>query len=120
MGGCIGSSYAIGLSAAAPDRVTAAVLHNPIGLTADNRPKFYGMFDEWANEMRSTHPELNDEVAAAFRNRMFGGDFVFSVDRDFGRSSQIPLMVMPGGDDFHPRTVAEASVALAPDSVLVS
>ncbi len=102
------------------DRVTAAVLQNPIGLTAENRPKFYAMFDEWADEMRSTHPEVDDRVETSFRNRMFGGDFVFSVDRDFVRSSQIPLMVMPGGDDFHPRAVAEEIVALAPDSVLLS
>jgi len=120
MGGCIGSSYALGLCEAATDRVTAAVLQNPIGLTSDNRPKFYAMFDEWAGEMRSTHPELDDDVAMSFRNRMFGGDFVFTVDRDFVRSCQIPLMVMPGGDDFHPRAVAEEIVALAPDSVLVS
>src|SRR5712691_11904234 len=54
MGGCIGSSYALGLCEAASDRVTAAVLQNPIGLTADNRPKFEAMFDEWADEMK--HP----------------------------------------------------------------
>jgi pimeloyl-ACP methyl ester carboxylesterase len=120
MGGCIGSSYALGLCEAAPDRVTAAVLQNPIGLTADNRPRFYAMFDEWADEMRSTHPELDDQVASSFRNHMFGGDFVFSVDRDFVRSSPIPLMVMPGGDDFHPRSVAEEIVALAPESMLLS
>jgi pimeloyl-ACP methyl ester carboxylesterase len=120
MGGCIGSSYALGLCQAAPDRVTAAVLQNPIGLTADNRPQFYAMFDEWADEMRRTHPEVDARIARSFRNRMFGGDFVFAVDRDFVRSSQIPLLVMPGGDDFHPRAVAEEIVALAPDSLLLS
>ena len=120
MGGCIGSSYALGLCHAAPDRVTAAVLQNPIGLTADNRPKFYAMFDEWADEMRRTHSEVDDQVATTFRDHMFGGDFVFTVDRDFVRSSPIPLLVMPGGDDFHPRVVAEEIVALAPDSMLLS
>jgi pimeloyl-ACP methyl ester carboxylesterase len=120
MGGCIGSSYALGLCQAAPDRVTAAVLQNPIGLTSDNRPQFFGMFDEWADEMRSTHSELDDGVGTSFRDRMFGGDFVFTVDRDFVRSCQTPLMVMPGGDDFHPRAVAEEIVALAPDAVLVT
>jgi pimeloyl-ACP methyl ester carboxylesterase len=120
MGGCIGSSYALGLCQAAPDRVTAAVLQNPIGLTKVNRPQFYAMFDEWAGEMLSTHPELDDKVAKTFRNHMFGGDFVFAVDRDFVRSCEIPMLVMPGGDDFHPRAVAEEIVALAPDSVLLS
>jgi len=120
MGGCIGSSYALGLCQAAPERVTAAVLQNPIGLTADNRPQFYAMFDEWADETRRTHSEFNDGVAAAFRERMFSGEFVFAVDRDFVRSCQVPLIVMPGGDDFHPRAVAEEIVALAPDAELLT
>ncbi|HEY8761460.1 MAG TPA: alpha/beta fold hydrolase [Candidatus Dormibacteraeota bacterium] len=120
MGGCIGSSFALGLCEVAPDRVTAAVLQNPIGLTESNRPQFQGMFDEWADAMRSTHPELDDGAATAFRERMFGGDFVFTVDRDFVRSCRTPLLVLPGGDDFHPRAVAEEIVALAPDAVLLS
>jgi pimeloyl-ACP methyl ester carboxylesterase len=120
MGGCIGSSFALGLCHEAPDRVTAAVLQNPIGLSNGNRPQFFGMFDEWASDLRSTHPELNDAAAAAFRARMFGGDFVFTVDRDFVRSCRTPLLVMPGGDDFHPRAVAEEIVALAPDATLLS
>jgi pimeloyl-ACP methyl ester carboxylesterase len=36
MGGCIGASYCLALSELAPERVTAAVLQNPIGLH-DNR-----------------------------------------------------------------------------------
>src|ERR1700687_6146526 len=35
-------------------------------------------------------------------------------------SDLIPLMVMPRGDDFHPRAVAEEIVALAPESVLIT
>jgi pimeloyl-ACP methyl ester carboxylesterase len=120
MGGCIGSSFALGLCKEAPDRVTAAVLQNPIGLTERNRPQFHGMFDEWADEMRRTHSELDDAAAGTFRGRMFGGDFAFTVDRDFVRSCRTPLLVMPGGDDFHPRVVAEEIVALAPDAALLA
>jgi pimeloyl-ACP methyl ester carboxylesterase len=120
MGGCIGSSFALGLCQAAPDRVTAAVLQNPIGLSNGNRPQFFGMFDDWVDDMRRTHPELDDAAARAFRERMFGGDFVFTVDRDFVGSCPTPLLVMPGGDDFHPRPVAEEIVALAPDAALLS
>ena len=120
MGGCIGCSYALGLSQEVPDRIASAVLQNPIGLTADNRPKFHAMFEEWAVEMRSTHPELDDAVATAFRKRLFGGDFVFTVDRNFVRSSRTPLLVLPGDDDIHPRSVAEEIVALAPDAVLLT
>jgi pimeloyl-ACP methyl ester carboxylesterase len=120
MGGCIGSSFALGLCRAAPDRLTAAVLQNPIGLSNGNRQLFHGMFDEWADEMRGSHPELDDAAAAAFREHLFGGDFVFAVDRSFVRSCATPMLVMPGGDDFHPRAVAEEIVAMAPNAVLLS
>lgn len=120
MGGCIGCSYALGLCSAAPDRVTAGVLQNPIGLNNGNRPKFYAMFDEWAAEMPGTHPEMDAAAAAGFRERMFSGSFVFSVDRDYMRSCRTPLLVMPGDDDFHPRAIADEIVALAPDAALLS
>jgi len=120
MGGCIGCSYALGLCHDAPGRITAAVLQSPIGLNENNRPKFHGMFDEWVDDMRSTHSELAGASAASFRERMFSGDFVFTVDRAFIRSCKTPLLVMPGSDDFHPHAVAEEIVTLAPDAVLLT
>ena len=120
MGGCIGSSFALGLCQAEPGRVTAAVLQNPIGLNEGNRSKFNAMFEDWSDQMRHTHPELDDAAATAFRDRMFGGDFVFAVDRAFVQSCQTPLLVMPGGDDFHPRAVAEEIVSRAPHAKLLS
>jgi hypothetical protein len=50
---------------------------------------------------------------------MFGGDFVFSVDRDFVRRCSIPLLVLAGNDQFHPRAVAEEIADLAPSAELV-
>ena len=50
---------------------------------------------------------------------MFGGDFVFSVDRDFVRSFPVPLLVLAGNDEFHPRPVAHEIAELAPDAELV-
>jgi len=120
MGGCIGASYALALCQAVPDRVTAAVLQNPIGISDGNRPKFYAMFDEWATGMQATHPELSEAAATAFKDRMFGGEFVFTVDRDFVRACKTPLLVLPGDDDFHPREIADEIVALAPDSSLLN
>ncbi len=49
MGGCIGGSYCLGVIKAAPERVSAAVLQNPIGLSPRNREMFYKMFDTWAD-----------------------------------------------------------------------
>ena len=116
MGGCIGSSYVLGLIQAAPDRVVAGVLQNPIGLTADNRGDFYGMFDQWAAAIGSRAPE---STWAAFREAMFGGDFVFSVSRQFVRQCEVPLLVLSGDDHFHPPEVARELAELAPRAELV-
>lgn len=119
MGGCIGSSYALALCAAAPERVGAAILQNPIGLSADNRKSFIGMFDSWASSLASSRPEVTSQDLESFRENMFGGDFVFSVSREFVASCQVPLLVLPGNDEFHPRAVAEEIVDLAPHAELV-
>jgi hypothetical protein len=119
MGGCIGSSYCLGLCQAAPDRVSAAVLQNPIGLSADNRKNFFDMFDSWATDLQARRPDLDSASLTAFRQSMFGGDFVFSVGRDFVKTCSVPLLVLAGNDEFHPRAVAEEIVSLAPEAELV-
>lgn len=119
MGGCIGSSYALALCEKAPGRVTAAVLQNPIGLTKDNRNKFLDMFDQWAAALRSGRAEVSEEALSAMRENMFGGDFVFSVSRDFVRACPVPLLVLAGHDEFHPTEVAEEIASLAPRAELV-
>ena len=119
MGGCIGSSYCLSMCRLAAERVTAAVIQNPIGLSADNRDAFYGMFDGWAETLSARRPDIGKEALAGFRERMFSGDFVFSVDRDFVRRCPVPLLVLAGNDHFHPRAVAEEIADLAPDAELV-
>jgi pimeloyl-ACP methyl ester carboxylesterase len=125
MGGCIGSSYCLGLCQAAPGRVTAAVLQNPIGLSegAANRGAFIDMFDGWADALKKHRDDLHDADAdrtlAAFRTNMFGGEFVFSVDRDFVRQTTIPFLVLAGRDEFHPEATAREIADLAPDAELV-
>jgi pimeloyl-ACP methyl ester carboxylesterase len=119
MGGCIGSSYCLGLCQAAPERVTAAVLQNPIGLSGYNRGNFVGMFDSWADELQSRRPDVDAATLEAFRESMFGGDFVFSVGRDFVRSCPTPLLVLAGNDEFHPRPVAEEIAGMAPHAELM-
>lgn len=119
MGGCIGSSYCLGVIKAAPERVSAAVLQNPIGLTAENRPAFYEMFDGWASDLRNERRELNAGAFGAFRARMYDGDFVFSVTRDFVRGCQTPLLVLAGNDLYHPEPIAQEIAGLAPKAELI-
>jgi pimeloyl-ACP methyl ester carboxylesterase len=119
MGGCIGSSYCLGISEAVPGRITAAVLQNPIGLSSGNRDEFRKMFDEWAAEVAPQHPEADAATFAAFRERLFGGDFVFSVSTEYVRTCPVPLLVLPGDDNFHPAATAREIVELAPRAELV-
>jgi hypothetical protein len=46
---------------------------------------------------------------------MFGGDFVFSVSREFVRECKTPLLVMPGDDRPHPTVIGEEIIELAPN-----
>jgi acyl-CoA dehydrogenase family protein 9 len=46
--------------------------------------------------------------------RMFGGDFIFSVTRDFVRACTVPMLLMPGNDVVHAANVS-ADIAGAPD-----
>ncbi len=160
MGGCIGSSFCLGMIKHAPERVSAAVLQNPIGLTASNRPLFQDRFEEAArhaetegmagvlaaareNAAFGEHPPAGpwgaraaadaafaaelaaldaEEYATLVRDygeRLFGGDFVFSVDEDFIRACTTPLLILAGNDDFHPTETAERIAALAPNAELI-
>jgi pimeloyl-ACP methyl ester carboxylesterase len=119
MGGCIGGSYSLGMIKAAPQRVSAAVLQNPIGLSPRNREMFFNMFDTWAAALKPKHPEIDDSGLRQFRDRMYGTDFVFNVSRDFVRSCKTPLLILCGSDDYHPTETSKEIAALAPNAELV-
>lgn len=114
MGGCIGSSYCFSLIKAAPARISAAVLQNPIGLSGENRGAFREMFDGWAMELKAQRPELTDSAFATFREAMYGGDFVFSVSRDFVRLCTTPMILLCGDDLYHPAPISEEIARLNP------
>lgn len=118
MGGCIGASFALALCRTAPARVAAVVLQNPIGLAADNRQAFHDMFDGWARELMA-RGVADAPAMAAFRRNLFGGDFVFSVTREDVRACNAPILILPGGDVFHPRAIAEEIVSLAAAATLL-
>jgi pimeloyl-ACP methyl ester carboxylesterase len=118
IGGCIGGSYSLGLMQAAAGRVTAAVLQQPIG-NCDNRDAFYAMFDDWAKPIADDHPEASEATWRDFRSRMYDGDFVYNVDRDFVRGCSVPMLVLMGDDLYHPQVTSREIVELAPNAELV-
>lgn len=118
LGGCIGSSYCLGLAEAAPERVVSAVLQNPIGLY-ENRDAFYEMFDGWAKGLREGDNDLDPSAFAPFREAMYSTDFVFNVSRDFVRACRTPLLVLAGSDRYHPAPISDEIADLAPNVELL-
>lgn len=118
LGGCIGGPYCLGVMAADPGRVSAAVLQQTIGLE-DNRQAFYDMFDGWAENLKQSRSDVSDTDLKQFRANMYDGDFVFNVDRDFVRNCQIPMLVLMGNDLYHPQSTSREIAELAPNATLV-
>lgn len=118
MGGCIGSSYCLGVLRADASRVAAAVLQNPIG-HHENQDLFYAMFDGWADALLEQRDDVDPAALPPFRERMYGGDFTFNVDRDFVAGTETPLLILAGDDAYHPRPIAEEIAALAPNNEMI-
>lgn len=118
LGMCIGGPFCLGLMAAAPERIAAGVLLQPIGLDG-NRQAFFELFDGWVAGLRGDHPALVDSDWATFRESMFGGEFVFHPDRDTVRSLEQPMLVLRGDDTYHPASVSEALAEVAPRAELL-
>ena len=114
MGGCIGGSYCLSLCELAPERITGAVLQNPIGFH-ENRDTWDDIVSGFEKTMLERDPSLTSDVIRKFGHNMFEGDFVFSVSRDFVRRCQVPLLLQPGTDKPHPAKTSAEIEALAPN-----
>ncbi|WP_422002803.1 alpha/beta fold hydrolase [Reyranella sp.] len=114
MGGCIGGSYCFEAIEQAPARIAAAVLQNPIGLW-ENRDTWDEAVRGYGETVRQRDPSISQETIEAFGHNMFGGDFVFSVSRDFVRNCRTPFLLQPGTDKPHPAQTSAEIAVLAPD-----
>jgi pimeloyl-ACP methyl ester carboxylesterase len=118
MGMCIGGPYALRLCLAAPERVTGAILLQPIGLE-DNRDAFEDLFDQWATQIEGDHPETLGNAWTSFKRNMFGGDFVFGATREDAAKCQTPALVMMGDDRYHPQSVSRELAEIMPNAELI-
>jgi len=114
LGGCIGASFCLKLCEIAPDRVSAAVLQNPIGLHPEFPNYFPESFAEWAKEQHAARPDLDTAAVQAFGRNMWDGEFVYSVSRDFVRRCTVPCLVLPGNDTPHPAVIGAELAKLLP------
>jgi pimeloyl-ACP methyl ester carboxylesterase len=118
LGFCIGGSFILKLMEVAPERVTAGVLCQPIGHRPEDPDVMWDANMQWGKDLVDRFPHLSLEDAekqsvAQYRNP---ADFVYSVSRDFIRSCQSQMLVLPGIDRAHPYDVGVEVADLAPNS----
>jgi pimeloyl-ACP methyl ester carboxylesterase len=119
VGMCIGGAFILRLLEEAPERVTAAVAMQPIGLD-NNRNIFMGMFDSWRREIAGEHPEAGEADWDAFGAALFGAErMVWSVDDEFLPTVTHPLLILQGDDEFHPSSVSRNLATIVPSASLV-
>jgi pimeloyl-ACP methyl ester carboxylesterase len=119
MGFCIGGPLVWNLLKRAPDRVVAAVLAQPSGSRPESRDAFYeGNMKTWGPALVAKRPDITMETVDKFLTKMYRNnpDFVISVTRDFVRSCQTPVLILPDDIPAHPYAVAMEAAMLAPNA----
>lgn len=117
IGFCIGGPFIWNLLKRAPDRVVAAVLAQPSGFRPEMPTLFYdNNMANWGPPLVARRPELTMAMVERFLTKMYrtNADFVFTVTRDFVRSCQTPVLILPDDIPAHPYAVAMEAAMLAP------
>jgi len=119
LGFCIGGPFIWNLLRRAPDRVAAAVLAQPSGFRPEKPDQFYNNnMEGWGPALCARRSDVTMDMVDAFLNNMYTAnkDFVFTVTRDFVRTCQTPVLVLPDDSPPHPYAVAMESAMLAPNA----
>lgn len=112
IGMCIGGPYIAALLQAAPDRFSAGVMLQPVGVD-DNRHAFYQMFDSWASVVAEAQPDVTDETWQRYRSAMWDGEFLLTATPDDVAGWDTPLLVACGNDLYHPLSTSYEIAELA-------
>jgi pimeloyl-ACP methyl ester carboxylesterase len=120
-GCCIGCSYQLKIEQVAPGRQVAAVLEQPIGITtAAYQQRWVDVCNKFVEAARTRNPVLTTEDGQRFSEAMWAdGDFVVSVSRESAHACEIPLLVLPGGDEGHPYEIGVEVAELAPNAEII-
>jgi pimeloyl-ACP methyl ester carboxylesterase len=117
LGFCIAGPFIWNLLKRAPDRVVAAVPVQPVGFRPELPNALYdSQSTGWGAEVVKGRPDITRELVEKFLTKMFrtNPDFVFTVTRDFVRSSQTPVLILPDDTPGHSLVVAMECAMLAP------
>jgi pimeloyl-ACP methyl ester carboxylesterase len=119
MGYCIGGCFGLKLMERAPERVVAGVICQTVGHRPENPDVMYNSGrDNWAPEFLARRSDVKPATIQAYLHNLYRvyPDFVYSVSRDFARSCQTPMLVMPDDTPAHPYQASMDIVALAPNA----
>jgi len=107
LGCCIGGPFVLKLMERAPDRVVAGVLCQPSGHRPENPDVMYNI-NNWGPTLCARRPDVTMAIVDASLHALYRspGDFVYSVTRDFVRTCQTPMLVMPDDTPAHPYAVS--------------
>jgi hypothetical protein len=95
----------------------AAVLAQPSGSRPDMRDLFYDNNRKaWGVDLVKRRPEISAETVDKFLTKMYrtNADFVFTVTREFVKTCQTPVLILPDDIPAHPYAVAMEAAMLAP------
>ena len=117
LGFCIGGPFIWNIIKRAPGRVVAAVPVQPVGFRPEMPNVMYdhGM-TAWGPDFVKRRPEITMDTVEKYVTRMFrtNADFVYTVNRDFVRNCQTPVLILPDDVPSHPYAVAMECAMLAP------
>jgi pimeloyl-ACP methyl ester carboxylesterase len=115
-GCCIGCSFILKLCQVAPERVTAGVLMQPIGVDKDD-PSYFGptMWTPWGENLIAKGANVTTEQVDAYGHALFDSGFVFSVPDDFVRTVKTPLLLLDGDDKAHPKITSVELAGMLPE-----
>ena len=117
-GNCIGGPFAMKLMERAPQRVVAAILSQPVGHNPAIPDYMYDAGKAWAKELRERRPDIAMDAIDKYLHDLYRvrPDFVYSVSRDFAKSCQTPMLVLPDNVDAHPLVASIDVASLCPNA----
>ena len=118
-GNCIGGPFAMKLMERAPQRVVAAILSQPVGHRPDQPDYMYNSGkDVWAKEFLERRTDVPMATIEKYLHNLYRvrPDFVYSVSREFAKSCQTPMLVLPDDVPAHPLQVSIDIASLAPNA----
>src|SRR5215470_3598058 len=118
-GNCIGGPFAMKLMQRAPQRVVAALLSQPVGHRPEQPDYMYNAGrDVWAKEFREGRRDVPMETIEKYLHNLYRvrPDFVYSVSRDFAKSCQTSMLVLPDDVAAHPLVASIDVASLCPNA----